>query len=348
MSMNNLTIIERFRENEELARKFHEVETSILSIFHFADLFEVLLAQISESFNIPFVWISLIEQSELSSLMKEVSRSQALRDQINRVERETLLELTQGRNTPVLVNDDLRPYFRLFPAERRFVIRSLALIPLFLGGELIGTLNCADATPDRYRPGLNPVFLERLAVKVSLCLSNVTAHERLRVQAYHDSLTSLYNRRALEDGLKRELGRVRRYAGMLSLVFLDLDDFKLVNDRFGHDAGDRVLVHLARVLQEMTREADLVARLAGDEFVLVLPETPPENARRLLQRIQRRLCSEPVVEGEGQIVIGLSYGVASTLDGDFEEPAPLLKLADERLYQFKRDRKTGPCDGPGH
>lgn len=348
MSMNNLTIIERFRENEELARKFHEVETSILSIFHFADLFEVLLAQISETFNIPFVWISLIEQSELSSLMREVSRSKTLRDQLNRVERGILLELTQGRNTPTLVNGDLKLYFRLFPAERRFIIRSLAMIPLFLNGELIGTLNCADASPERYRPGLNPVFLERLAVKVSLCLSNVTAHERLRVQAHYDPLTSLYNRRALEEGLKRELGRVRRYAGLLSLVFLDLDDFKLVNDSFGHDAGDRVLVHLARVLQAMTREADLVARLAGDEFVLVLPETQPENARRLLQRIQRRLCSEPVLEGEAQIVIGLSYGIASTLDGDFEDPSPLLKLADERLYQFKRERKTGPCGDPPH
>mgnify|MGYP004701773583 CR=1 FL=1 len=340
MSMNNLTIIERFRENEELARKFHEVETSILSIFHFADLFEVLLTQISESFKIPFVWISLIEQTELSGLMREVGRSQALREQLNRVDRETLLGLTEGRNTPLLVNGDLRAYFRLFPAERRFIIRSLAMVPLFLDGELIGTLNCADASPERYRPGLNPVFLERLAVKVSLCLSNVTAHERLRVQAHHDSLTNLYNRRALEEGLKRELGRVRRYAGLLSLVFLDLDEFKGVNDTFGHDAGDRVLVHLARVLQAMTREADLVARLAGDEFVLVLPETPPESARRLLQRIQQRLCAEPCSEGQQQIVIGLSYGIASTLDGDFEEVAPLLKLADERLYQFKRERKT--------
>lgn len=341
MSMNNLTIIERFRENEELARKFHEVETSILSIFHFADLFEVLLTQISESFQIPFVWISLVEQSEVSGLLAEVNRSQTLRDQLNRVDRETLLGLTEGRKSPLLVNGDLRAYFRLFPAERRFVIRSLALVPLFLNGELIGTLNCADASPERYRPGLNPVFLERLAVKVSLCLSNVTAHERLRVQAHHDALTHLYNRRALEEGLKRELGRVRRYAGLLSLVFLDLDDFKQVNDRFGHDAGDRVLVQLARVLQAMTREADLVARLAGDEFVLVLPETPPENARRLLQRIQQRLGAEPWREGEERIVISLSYGIASTLDGDFEDPAPLLKLADERLYQFKRERKPG-------
>lgn len=339
--MNNLTIIERFRENEELARKFHEVETSILSIFHFADLFEVLLTQIAESFQIPFVWISLIEQSELSALLREVKRSQALREQLNRVDRETLLGLTEGRRTPLLVNGDLRAYFRLLPAERRFIIRSLAMVPLFLEGELIGTLNCADSCPERYRPGLNPVFLERLAVKVSLCLSNVTAHERLRVQAHHDALTNLYNRRALEEGLKRELGRVRRYAGLLSLVFLDLDDFKGVNDRFGHDAGDRVLVHLARVLQAMTREADLVARLAGDEFVLVLPETPPENARRLLQRIQQRLCAEPCIEGEKPIVIGLSYGIASTLDADFEEPAPLLKLADERLYQFKRQSRPG-------
>ncbi len=348
MNMNNLTIIERFRENEELARKFHEVEISILSIFHFGDLFEVLLAQISESFSIPFVWISLVEESEVSSLVKEVKRSQTLRDQLNRIDRAALLELTEGRNTPLLVNGDLRRYFRLFPAERRFVIRSLALVPLYLNGELIGSLNCADASPDRYRPGLNTVFLERLAVKVSICLANVTAHERLRVLAHHDSLTGLYNRRALEEGLKRELGRVRRYAGLLSLVFLDLDDFKLVNDNFGHDAGDRVLVQLAKVLQAMTREADLVARLAGDEFVLVLPETLPDNARRLMQRIQRRLCNEPVVEAEEQIVIGLSYGVASTLDGDFEDPAPLLKLADERLYQFKRDRKTGPCGGPAH
>lgn len=219
----------------------------------------------------------------------------------------------------------------------------MAIAPISLDGELIGSLNQGDPSPERFHPGLDTVLLERLALKVSLCLSNVTAHEKLRFFAFHDPLTGLLNRRALDKALAREFSRAIRYHRPLSIVFIDLNHFKQVNDTYGHETGDTVLQHLASILMQEKRETDIVARFAGDEFVTVLADTVPDEADRFICRIEE-LVQDPVPIAGKFIPIRFSYGIASTQDGGYKDAHALLKAADTRLYQVKQKNKKRRLD----
>ena len=333
------TIIERLKQNEEITKKFHEIETRILSIVNFRDLFEVLLVLIKEKFNVPYVWLSMIDQSEVSSLIQSLETSESLKEKINIIAREDFLNLIGRRLNPLLANHDMEPFKKLLPKNQNYFIKSIAIAPISLDGEIIGSLNQADFSRSRFQPGIDTSRLEQLAVKVSLCLSNVTAHEKLKFLAFHDPLTGLLNRRVMETVLKREFNRSRRYAGILSVVFLDLDDFKGINDRYGHDRGDDVLKYVAKNLLDMSRDSDVVARFAGDEFVYILPETSPENAENLMSRIRDHLKAQPLEAEDTVIPVSISFGVAATEDGRIETANHLLKKADEMLYASKKLRK---------
>lgn len=338
--MNDIdAILERLRENDAISKKFHHIESRILSILNFKDLFEALLNEIQQQFQIPYAWISLVEHSDVSSLIRSLKTSDILKERMNLVSKEIFDSLIGDPQRPRLVNDQLKPFFKLLPPKQKFFFKSLALVPISMDGQLIGSLNQADHTPTRFQPGIDTSLLEQLALKVSLCLSNVTAHEKLKHLAYHDPLTGLLNRRALEESLKREYSRALRYRIPLSLVFIDLDGFKAVNDCHGHDMGDRLLKHFATRLLGAIRECDLAARYAGDEFVVVLPQTPAANSISMARRLSRWLKKEPLVVDETTIPVMISYGVGSTETDSCKTVADLLKKADQRLYRSKRKKK---------
>lgn len=333
------SILERIRENEEIAKRFFEIEVSILSILDFEGLFERLLSEIREKFGIPCVWISLIDKSEISDLIQTLPVSKDLKEKLNLIDRKTFLRLTDHRTTPLLLNGDLHPFHPMLPKGQLNFIRSLAVSPITLHGEIIGSLNQADFSPLRYRPGMDTQLLEQLAVKVSICLSNVIAHERLKWLAVRDPLTGLLNRRIMETVLNREFKRARRYKNPLSLAFIDMDDFKRINDRYGHECGDALLRYVASQLAQITRDSDVVARYGGDEFVIILPGTPAQEAGKLLQRLQQHFQDKPMRYGEKVMPVSISFGVASLSDQKVADPESLLRAADTVLYDTKKNRK---------
>ena len=334
------SILERIRENEEIARKFFEIEVSILSILDFQGLFERLLSEIREKFGIPCVWISMIDRSEISDLIQRLPFSKDLKERLNLIDRKTFLRLTDNRITPLLLNRDLHPFHPMLPKGQLNFIRSLAISPISLQGEVIGSLNQADFSPLRYRPGMDTQLLEQLAVKVSICLSNVIAHERLKWMAVRDPLTGLLNRRIMETVLNREFKRAQRYKSPLSLAFIDLDDFKAINDRHGHECGDALLKYVAGQLGDTTRDSDVVARYGGDEFVIILPGTPVQEANKLLQRLQQHFKDKPMRYKEKALAVSISFGVASMADRNATDPGSLLREADTMLYNIKKNKKT--------
>lgn len=332
------SIFERLKTNEEIARRFHTVETKILSILNFVDLFETLLTSIMKEFKVPYVWLSLIKNSELTNLLQSQESSDILKERLNLINRNTFIKLVGNNTKPILANKNLKPYFKIFPKTRKYLIKSIAVVPIFLDGEIVGSLNQADISPSRFQPGLDTSLLEHLTVKVSLCLSNVAAHEKLRLLANRDPLTGLFNRRVMEDILKREFARAIRYKKSLSVIFIDLDDFKNVNDTYGHDQGDDLLKYVAEQLIKMSREIDVVARFAGDEFVVILPETSSENAENLMSRFVLYLSKHPLKKGKISIAAAISFGVASTEDKSIKDPLQLLKKADKKLYRLKKQK----------
>ncbi len=340
--MDNIeTIIERLKENEKIAKKFYQVETKILKVLNFQDFFEVLLTEIKDIFNVPYVWISLIKTSEVTRLLRQMESSKLLRKNINLIDRTSFQKLVDNNKTPLLANKDLKLFYDLIPIKRKHLIGSIAIAPISIDGEIIGSLNQADSSPIRFQPGIDTALLEHLAVKISLCLSNVTAHEKLKIMAYHDPLTGLLNRRVMNAVIKREFKRSKRYGSPVSVVFFDIDNLKRTNDLHGHNSGDAMIKHVADILSYGSRESDIITRFAGDEFVAILPETDENDAKKLINRIKLYCLEHPLNTEKSSIPVSISFGVSSTVNKAIKSPDLLLKHADEDLYNAKRTKNKG-------
>lgn len=331
-------ILDRFNENEKIQRKFHELESKILSILNFKDFFEILLTETETIFNVPYVWLSVIKKSSLANLINPLIHSKIIIEKTKFINRKEFNGLLGNISTPVLINYDLEPYAVFLPWGRSYNSGSIAIAPVQIDGEVVGSLNQWDPSVLRFEPDMDTSFLEQLMRKISLCLSNVAAHEKIKRFAFHDPLTGLLNRRAFEAVLNREFSRSKRQNHDLSLVFLDLDKFKGINDQFGHDAGDAALVYTAKTMKSMIREEDVVARFAGDEFVIIFPETKADKVAAIMKRIQSYLKTHPLHINGNELFISLSFGITSTEDEQINSAAVLLKKADEKLYAEKKNR----------
>ena len=165
---------------------------------------------------------------------------------------------------------------------------------------------------------------------------------RLRYLSQHDDLTGLPNRSVFMDRLESAVSRHRRSGRSFSLLFLDIDDFKAINDRHGHDVGDIALREFAARLRITLRSSDTVARIGGDEFAVILEQTAgPDEARQSRERIRRAVEADPVVAGGAVVEIRSSIGIAE-FPREADEAAALLRAADKAMYASKRGRKQEP------
>jgi diguanylate cyclase (GGDEF)-like protein len=176
--------------------------------------------------------------------------------------------------------------------------------------------------------------LDQLAGMVGLAIERCEMAEQVAFAASHDSLTGLANRTLFMERLEEALGHVGRRSSSLALMFIDLDRFKLVNDRADHSAGDLVLKEMADRMTAMTRGVDLVARFGGDEFVALAEVDHEEDALEMADRIRRGL-SEPIDFGDAQLEVTSSIGVVVTSDNQTPS-ASILREADNAMYDAKR------------
>jgi diguanylate cyclase (GGDEF)-like protein len=180
-----------------------------------------------------------------------------------------------------------------------------------------------------------------LAEQAAVSIENVGLHETVERQAVTDELTGLFNRRRFQEAMATEVERSKRFGQPVGLVLLDLDDFKAVNDTYGHQQGDLVLREVARVLRETSREIDEPARYGGEELAVVLPGTDLEGAYNLAERVRAGIeeLALPLLDGEGTLGVTASFGVA-TLPGSADDMRELVAAADEALYRAKRAGKN--------
>jgi len=180
-----------------------------------------------------------------------------------------------------------------------------------------------------------------LAEQAAVSIENVGLHETVERQAVTDELTGLFNRRRFQEAMATEVERSKRFGQPVGLVLLDLDDFKAVNDTYGHQQGDLVLREVARVLRETSREIDEPARYGGEELAVVLPGTDLEGAYNLAERVRAGIeeLALPLLDGEGVLRVTASFGVA-TLPGSADDMRELVAAADEALYRAKRAGKN--------
>ncbi|MBN2437325.1 MAG: DUF484 family protein [Deltaproteobacteria bacterium] len=165
------------KANDEIARKFKGIEADLAACREIGELFERLLSGSEEAFGVPFVWISVLRGPGTEALLKHLRKSDILRDRINIIVPASFLEIFPDVAHPLLASGDLRSFFRLMPPNVKYFLRSLAIAPLFLHGRPIGSLNHGDASPDRYRPGMETLLLDHLARTVSEYLSRLLPPE---------------------------------------------------------------------------------------------------------------------------------------------------------------------------
>ncbi|HEX2201994.1 MAG TPA: sensor domain-containing diguanylate cyclase, partial [Longimicrobium sp.] len=176
-------------------------------------------------------------------------------------------------------------------------------------------------------------LLRALADSSAIALRNAELHDRLRAQATLDPLTGCHNRRGFDEILKTELSRARRHSRPLTLVLLDIDHFKRINDDFGHEVGDHALQRIGRAVRHAFRSSDSACRYGGEEFALVFPETAKEEGARLAERLRTLIEGLPP-NAEVPRTLTASFGVAAFPD-DAAEETELIRAADRALYLAK-------------
>jgi diguanylate cyclase (GGDEF)-like protein len=181
-----------------------------------------------------------------------------------------------------------------------------------------------------------------LTNQAAISIENVDLHETIQRQAVTDELTGLFNHRRFQEVMAAEVERTRRFGQELGLIMLDIDNFKRVNDTYGHLQGDLVLKEVARVLRESSREIDEPARYGGEEMAVALPQTGLQGAYEFAERVRHRIESLqlPLLEGEGTLRVTASFGAASLPHSAKVDKDALVAAADAALYRAKRSGKN--------
>lgn len=217
----------------------------------------------------------------------------------------------------------------------------MAAAPIVVDGVLWGAVAVATLEGRLLPPGVDHP-LARLGDMATLAVSSAQARNRLAHLASTDELTGLANRRVFNERIESDLARSRRSGHPLSLVMVDLDHFKAINDEHGHPVGDEVLTEFAERLRAAARAGDLVARVGGEEFALILPECGADRAEATAERLRRLIASAPF-DGVGTVTA--SFGVASSADLHPDED--LFTAADRALYEAKKAGRDVVIRHPG-
>ena len=240
-------------------------------------------------------------------------------------------------NRHPMYNCDPRLDFDALKVELEEQYKTAMVVPLLKDGEVLGALALYSVELQEYEPD-HLRLVEAVAKLASYAISNAVQHQRTEASALTEPLTGLPNARALRHRFEEEADRARRHSDSFSVVMMDLDGFKAVNDRLGHQRGDALLRELARVLSTHIRSSDFISRYAGDEFVAIL-QVGSDEVNELIHRIQREVDKYDFRIVDSTVSVGLSVGWGS-FGNDGETLDELLLAADRAMYADKAKRKA--------
>lgn len=328
-------LFEKAVHNEKIMRRYQQFELLLLDTTKLSELFDLLLINALEFFDLCRVELLLFDpQDTLAELVDPdyfqrgltlLSDNQCLHDIYGSKPAVRLLVEPSQNGQPLLAHFDAR---------------SAALLPLVRQGILVGSLQLGATYANRFSEDKSTDFIAHLASVIAVCLENGVNHERLHRLSMLDMLTQVKNRRAFHRALYEEISRAGRSGEPLSLLFVDLDHFKQINDRYGHLTGDRVLKVVAQQIQTLLRKTDHVCRYGGEEFALVLPKCTRELALEVAERIREQVCQLAIEDGDQKVTLTLSVGVTCwaepDADCDEDDMAKLLTDSSDRaVYRAK-------------
>ncbi|PCJ48253.1 MAG: diguanylate cyclase [Gammaproteobacteria bacterium] len=337
-------------------RQFENFELKLLECQNFKTLIDCLIETISIDFNLDKVSLTLFDPNKIAREMLGTILPHQQELTFVDVYQHLCLpfrELQAADVWPGGSPGSMRPqlgsslaFFKLSGFQGTGV-KSVAILPLIRENLLIGYLCLGSYTKKRFTPDLAIELLSHLSAVVAVCLENTLSREQLHQLSQIDMLTRVKNRRAFDKALRREIARSERDNLPLSCLFADLDYFKIINDTYGHPTGDRTLKAVASSIQELLRETDVLARVGGEEFTILLPNTEPEKARDIAERIRQKIEHIEIPDDKGKIVrLTTSIGYASWKPGLLANESVddvhrrLMSTADRAVYKAKQSGRN--------
>jgi diguanylate cyclase (GGDEF)-like protein len=221
-------------------------------------------------------------------------------------------------------------------------LKSHLTLPLVIEGEIMGCISISSDQANLYNvPRLQ--FFSVFGYQMAASLRHIQRFSTVKKEAIYDTLTNLFNRRHFEERLSAETQKAFGSESNLSMIMVDIDHFKKVNDTFGHDGGDKVLREIASLLKNSVRQHDTVARYGGEEFVLLLPGAPLDPTNMVAERIRRLVENTPFDMGQTKIRITISLGISNFPIHRMKSKEELVKMADLALYEAKRGGRNRVC-----
>lgn len=349
--------LQRFREAEESRKHLVEVLNEVMGNLPTEEIFHLLVRRLARALNLSHASVILANPGDRTGLVATAFEQPQLHDL--RIELDKYPEVVSALNgqIPVLIPD--LKYCPLYaPLRDKWAkegtevnIRSVMALPFPLDESKTGVFLLRRTVDAPKFDAADVQFAETVVKSGVAAIQRAHAIEttradntRLEALAQTDPLTQLVNRRALTITLVTEMERVRRYNAPLAMLLLDLDHFKLINDTYGHLAGDDVLLAVATLLQRGARSVDTVARYGGEEFVIVLPETGLKGALAFAERVRERLATHWFsVGGRQDVRVTASIGVATYPAPGLESVEDLFRAADAALYRAKGSGRNLVC-----
>jgi diguanylate cyclase (GGDEF)-like protein len=323
------------RKVQEL-RAFNDIGRSLAGTLDIHELLALIMQKVSEVLR-PEHWSLLLVDDATRELVFEI----AVGEGAERLKAMPLGEGVAGHvatsGLPVLVPDvRTDPRFAArFDDASGMVTGSLLAVPLLSKGKVLGVVELVNPRGGHPFDAADQRTLEALADYAAIAIDNARAYERIRELTLRDEHSGLFNARHLWRQLEMEVARTARTGRPFSVVFVDLDHFKQVNDRFGHQAGSTVLKEVGDLIRQKIRTIDVPVRYGGDEFVVLLPETDKAHARMVADRIRVALCEAVFLQGSGlEVKVTASFGLATCPD-DGETPETIVQGADAAMYRVK-------------
>ena len=218
-------------------------------------------------------------------------------------------------------------------------------IPLMIEKEIVGLLNINDVGQDSFDVG-DLDFILNLSEFIAMSISNAALYEQTNKLEVTDGLTGISNRQSLVKSLQIEFERSKRYNSPLSLIILDVDHFKDVNDTFGHQKGDEILIAFAALLKKACRTNDIAARYGGEEFLMILPQSNAQGAFKIAERVREEMMKISFTGNESNFAVTVSCGVAE-FNKDYESINKLIAAVDQALYEAKNGGRNRTILGKG-
>lgn len=318
---------------------FNEIGKALTSSLNLSEVLEIVMKKISELLE-PKNWSLLLTDQKTGEMVFEIAvgkGSEKLRG-LRLKPGEGIAGWVAREKTPLLVPDvasDER-FSDKADSISNFKTRSIVCVPLVVRDRCLGVIELINKVEEEGSFGDEDLLvLTTLADYTAIAIENAINFKRVQELTITDDLTGLYNSRFLQARIEYEVERSRRFDNPLSLIFLDLDYFKDVNDRYGHLSGSRLLKEVAEILTGQIRSVDMACRYGGDEFIILMPHTSKTSAMVVAEKLRRSLREHSFhIDNGVELKVTGSFGVA-TYPSDAKDKDDLIRLADKAMYEVK-------------